>query len=150
MSERREVRSLAALTSVLFARNIGFDGGDDSSDFMDWDTDEEEEEDEDNEGVLSLLFLLGTIFRHGEVYAPIEDSSIEFGRRMVIADFNLSQCIQHFRFRKENLIKVAQSLWPRLDIRGMYDNIRCENRYRCPFETALLILLFRFARPQQY
>jgi len=150
VSERREVRSLAALTSVLFARNIGFDGGDDSSDFMDWDTDEEEEEDEDNEGVLSLLFLLGTIFRHGEVYAPIEDTRIEFGRRMVIADFNESQCIQHFRFRKGDLIKVAKSLWPRLDIRGTYENIHCVNRYRCPFETALLILLYRFARPRRY
>ena len=101
MSERREVRSLAALTSMMFVRSIGFDGGDDSSDdsseIMDWDTDEEEEEDEDNEGVLRLLFLLSTIFRHGEVYAPIEDTRIEFGRRMVIADFNESQCIQHFR-----------------------------------------------------
>ena len=153
MSERREVQTLAALTCVMFAKKSNANGDDDISsgdDPMDWDTDEEEEEDEEKEGVLCLVFSLGTIFRHGEVYAPIEDTTIEFGRRMVIADFNESQCIQHFRFRKKNLVKVAQSLWSRLDIRGTYDNIRCENRYRCPFETALLILLFRFSRPRRY
>ena len=107
VSERREVQTLAALTCVMFAKKSNANGDDDISsgdDPMDWDTDKEEEEDEEKEGVLCLLFSLGTIFRHGEVYAPIEDTSIEFGRRMVIADFNESQCIQHFRFRKKNLL----------------------------------------------
>ena len=82
VSERREVQRLAALTCVMFAKNNNVDGYDDTSSgdevMMDWDTDEEEEEDDKNEGLLRLLFSLGTVFRHQEVYAPIEDTTIEF------------------------------------------------------------------------
>ena len=35
-----------------------------------------------------------------------------------------------------------------MTLEGRYQSIKCFNRFRCPFETALLILLYRFSRPR--
>ena len=135
--ERRELNTLAATTCCLYLHSDICDPGSDS------DTEEEEE----TSVGLPLLFTLATLSKHSNVFSPIEDTSIEFGRRLTIEDFNESQCVSYFRFRKQHLKEVATALWPRLGLEGSYKSIKCENRYRCPFETALLILLYRFARP---
>ena len=136
--ERRELNTIAATTCCLYMSTDIYDPTSDS--------DTEDEEDETSIG-LPLLFTLATLAKHTVVFTPIEDASIEFGRRLTIEDFNESQCIMYFRFRKEHLKDVAKALWPKLALEGRYDSILCANRYRCPFETALLILLYRFSRP---
>ena len=136
--ERRELDTLAATTCCLYLYTDIYD--------LTCDSDTEDEEDETSVGI-PFLFTLATLAKHTVVFGPIEDDSIDFGRRLTIEDFNESQCISYFKFRKEHLKHVARSLWPRLVLEGTYNSIKCENRYRCPFETALLILLYRFSRP---
>ena len=92
----------------------------------------------------TLALTVGTLLQHAEVYKTIEDTSIEFGRRVTLQDFNESQCLMHFRFKKLHLIKVLDALWPRLQefVRGNRECIECVHRYKCPYETAMLILLY--------
>ena len=99
----------------------------------------------------TLALTVGTLLQHAEVYKTIEDTSIEFGRRLTVENFNESQCLMHFWFKKLHLIKVLDALWPRLQefVRGTRDCIECVHRYKCPYETAMLILLYRFARPRR-
>jgi hypothetical protein len=72
---------------------------------------------------------------------------ITFGRRPVIADFDNSTCISCFRFRKDDLQHFSDLLWTRLDghFNGLKESVAVENRYRVPFETGILILLYRLA-----
>ena len=136
-SERRELQALATTTSLLYA-----------CDSQSSDSEASDVEDDPQISV-PLLLTLGTLAKHVQVYQPIQDSTIKFGLTMHIADFNESQCVLHFRFRKQHLMELATALWPRLVLKGTYDCITCENRYKCPFETALLILLFRLTRPRR-
>ena len=71
----------------------------------------DEDDDHEDRSVLPLLFTLGTVQKFVQVYASIEDGTIEFGRRMMIDDYNECQCIKHFRFRKDNLKELSRALW---------------------------------------
>jgi nuclease HARBI1 len=95
-----------------------------------------------------LAIASGEIVRF--VYDPIVDTSIQWGRRMLIADISDSDAISNFRFRKEHLAAIAAKLWPKVAILvdGIYECIRVKNRYTVPFETGLLILLYRLAAPR--
>ena len=48
------------------------------------------------------------------IYGGIVDDTIPFGERRIIADFNESQCLGYFRWRKDDLQDTADQLWPRL------------------------------------
>jgi hypothetical protein len=78
-----------------------------------------------------------------------EATGITFGRRPVIADFDNSTCISCFRFRQDDLQHFSDLLWTRLDghFNGTKESVEVQNRYRVPFETGILILLYRLARP---
>ena len=103
----------------------------------DW---ESENEDED---VVPMILTLSTLLQHSEVHKVIEDDTIHFNQRLLIVNFNEAQCLEHFRFRKNHLIELAEALWPRMLLYlprdSHYDRIKCTNNYRCPFETAILI-----------
>lgn len=85
------------------------------------------------------------------VHTKILNHRIEFGRRVIIADFCESECITHFRFRKLDLQAMADQLWPRLSIflGPNRENITLQNRYHAPFETCLLLYLFKMSRPRR-
>lgn len=104
---------------------------------------------EEENSLLPLLFTLGTLEKHSEFHTVTEDTSIEFGCPMVIYDFNKSQCISHFCFRKNHLKDVSNALWLQLNLMGIYDSVICRNIYICPFETVLLVLLYRLSRPRR-
>jgi hypothetical protein len=84
-----------------------------------------------------------------KIYTPLEDTTIVFGQRKVISDFHDSQCNLNFRFRKTELQEVADKLWPRLEpfLEGTKEKLKLENRYTAPYETCLLLTLYRFHRP---
>ena len=58
----------------------------------------------------------------------------------------------NLRFRKDYLHQLANLLWPRLAqyLNGDRESIQCENRYRVPFETGMLVLFYRLARPKTF
>ena len=68
------------------------------SDIYDPTNSDRDSEDEEEVEVfpLPLLFVLTTLQKRAKVHSLIEDTSIVFGRRHRIADFNDSQCIIHF------------------------------------------------------
>ena len=55
-----------------------------------------------------------------------------------------------FRFRKDDLQEIADSLWPKLKpfLEGTRGKIMVQNQYQCPYETGLLLVLYRLARPR--
>jgi nuclease HARBI1 len=60
-------------------------------------------------------------------------------------------CLSEFRFRKQDLQQLANLLWPRLavDLPGVREDVVVKNKYRVPFKTGLLLVLYRFARPHK-
>lgn len=85
------------------------------------------------------------------ILAQVQNENIVFGRRLCIADFSDSQCISHFRFRKVDLQSFADQLWPRISpfLGPNRENLTLQNRYHAPFETCLVIYLFKMSRPRR-
>ena len=60
--------------------------------------------------------------------------------------------LTHFLFRKVYLQEVANQLWPRLPccLSGHKGAVKVEDgKFTLPYETLLLLVLFRFSRPRQ-
>jgi len=71
------------------------------------------------------------------IYEPIIDDDIDFlVPKTMIKDFNDSQCQLEFQFRKSDLQRTADFLWPYIEpyLDGTCDNLLLENRYRAPYE----------------
>jgi len=81
--------------------------------------------------------------------ARIGSEDVEWGQRKQIDDLSHQQCILYFRFRKHHLQDMADLLWPKLApyLDGTKDSVSVGNRYSVPYETGLLLVLFRFHRP---
>jgi nuclease HARBI1 len=117
---------------------------------------DKEENESSDDGDSSTASLLGDdaiwITMSYEAFlntSTFEAESITFGRRPIIQDFDDSSCISNFRFRKADLQRLADLLWVRLqnNFEGTKDSIEVANRYKVPFETGLLLLLYRFSHP---
>ena len=76
---------------------------------------------------------------------------IQFGHHPLIHHFDDVTTISNFRFRKDDLQRFADLLWPRLEphFQGTKASIEVKNRYKCPFETGILIILYRFSQPRK-
>lgn len=77
------------------------------------DLDEESSDDDEDYSVkhnielgVSLLLVVGTLVQHAEVHRSFEDLTIEFGKMLVLDNFNDSQCMVNFRFKQVHLKKV--------------------------------------------
>jgi nuclease HARBI1 len=100
----------------------------------------------------AALAMQRTAAFHRHIYAPIIDDTIDFDTPpKIIQDYNDSKCLSHFRFRKNELQLLANLLWPRLQnhLHGNRDGTLCTNGYRVPYETGLLILLYRLSHPNR-
>jgi hypothetical protein len=64
---------------------------------------------------------------------------------MLISDLRESVCISDFHFRKDHLQKLADFLWPRLNVylKGKKDDIKVENGYCTPYKKGFLFLLYQ-------
>ena len=117
--------------------------------------DEPSEDDEENpirnkaEVAVNLLLIAGTLLQHAEVHKVIEDTSIEFGKMLLLKYFNESQCLMNFRFKQVHLRKVLTLLWSRLEphLEGGRHRIVCQSGYTAHYKTTILIMLYRFSRP---
>jgi hypothetical protein len=76
---------------------------------------------------------------------------IEFGRRPLVRDFDNVTCLSEFCFRKQDLQHLENLLWPQLavDLPGVREDVVVKNKYRVPFETGLLLVLYRFVQPHK-
>jgi len=105
-------------------------------------------------GDFTFLLMVHAFSLMSKITTPIVDESIPFGDDPpLLEDFNESQCILDFRFRKEELREIMDGLYPRMILffneNSTYESIKCENRYVCPFETGFLIMLARLSRPRR-
>jgi hypothetical protein len=86
------------------------------------------------------------------IYSRIEDPNIDWDSPPpLIAHMSDSECINDLRFRKIHLQQFAKKLWPLMTphLAGDYDRIRLQNGYALPFETCLMLLLYRLAAPRR-
>jgi hypothetical protein len=82
----------------------------------------------------------------------LEDITINFGVVKTIDDFSEYECYNYFRFLKQDLVVVANALWPRLSPYLESDNperINVGNRYIAHYETCLCAFLYKMLFPQR-
>ena len=104
--------------------------------------------DEAMQMVVSLLW---------DLEGGLEDSTIRWRQRhegLLICEISEDDAIAHFRFRKPHLQELSDMLWPRLHEflpgAGSPNLVVFENgNYSAPYETMLLMVLFRFSRPRR-
>ena len=84
---------------------------------------------------------------YGRVHLPIEVPGVVWGRRLLVDDLTEAEAVLHFRFRKPDLQLVVDQLWGRLApfLQGPRDNIQVKGRYTTPYETGMLLLIYRMA-----
>jgi hypothetical protein len=60
-------------------------------------------------------------------------------------------CLSKVLFCKQDLQQLANLLWPLLavDLPGVREDVVVKNKYRVPFKTGLLLVLYCFARPHK-
>ena len=78
---------------------------------------------------------------------PLEVQGIDWGRRLLCVDISEPEALRHFRFRKGDLIELLDQLWPRMEpyLTGTCDKVIVQQRYTAPFETGMLLLMYRMA-----
>jgi DDE superfamily endonuclease len=87
----------------------------------------------------------------------LEDSTIRWRDRhegLLICEISDDDAIAHFRFRKTHLQELSDMLWPRLHqfLPGATSPslvVFEKGNYSAPYETMLLMVLFRFSRPRR-
>jgi len=99
----------------------------------------------------AMLFLIHALMIRELILSPIVDTTIDWELDPVIVeDLQESDCLAYFRFRQVHLQHICNLLWPRmypfLQIHPKLDLIRCKG-YVCPYETGMLMVLYRFSRP---
>ena len=117
---------------------------DDSSD------DDDDEDDEDD----VLEDLLAATIELDESISRTLESTVDFTKPPLrVAALDEVQAVNDFRFRKEDLTHLIESLRlpleKYLDFVPGTDQVRLRNRYSIPYETGVLMVLFRLARPQR-
>jgi nuclease HARBI1 len=98
-----------------------------------------------------LLFLTAV---YGPQISSTMESTVDFSvRPLRVAHLDDVQCVADFRFRKKDLSKLIDAL--RLPLShflvfcGDTDYVRCRNNYKIPYETGVLLVMFRLARPHR-
>jgi hypothetical protein len=129
---------------------------------VDADDDDDDDEFEDDmsidsdtsaESMDTLEFVARHTYDYGSyIYNRFEDPEINWDSPpLKIADMSEAQCLAEFRFRKDHLQLLSNRLWTKMQLYldGDYDHIKLENRYKLPFETCLMFLLYRLSVPRR-
>ena len=98
------------------------------------------------------MVVLGTVEWAQFTLQPLVDGNIDFlAPPLVVRDINEAESISEFRFRKGHIQELADKLWPKLGLllEGTHEAIQVKNNYVLPYETGLLLVLYRFARPRR-
>ena len=81
----------------------------------------------------------------------MEMEGMNWGRRRHAVDLLEMEAVLDFRFRKVDLIDLLDKLWPRMApfLNGTREKIVCGRRYTAPYETGMLLLIYRLAHMQR-
>jgi hypothetical protein len=130
---------------------------DDELSFITVSTDNGGDEEEQEEGEAMDIDVINSAVTATIEYAnficrPLSDPTIDYeAAPLIISDLDDSKCILDFRFRMTDIQDFADLLWPKMELilEGERDLIKVNNRYTCPYETGLLLVIFRLARPRR-
>ena len=105
--------------------------------------------DEDSDDELDILepMVVDAVEQAACIYSGIENEDIKFGQHKRIADFTRSECIKNFCFCKDELVEVADALWPLVapHLSGDHEKCQLQNKYVAPYETCFLVYLFKLS-----
>jgi hypothetical protein len=136
---------------LLYKIAVGDDDDDDDDDHMSVNSSDSDSSSESS--VDTVEFVLKKTSDYGKmIYSRFEDPNINWDSPpLLISDVSDSDCVSELRFRKVHLQQIAKKLWPLMQphLEGDYDCIRLQNRYALPFETCLMLLLYRLAAPRR-
>ena len=140
--ERRVLSHQQELLLQVIQQSLLQDDSDNSSD--------DDSDDELLDAMVHTLFAK-VVDLDEQVNGFIEDTSIEWGQKKCIDDFDDSACNINFRFRKNHLKAFTDSLWPRISnyLQGDRERIILSNRYTAPYETCVLVYLYKMHRPMR-
>jgi hypothetical protein len=110
-----------------------------------------DESDDDSSVEFDFIFEYGMNY-YGFLTRALYEADIPWGTRYIIEDIDGdAEAVKDFRFRKDQLSTICDKLWPRIQpyLIGDYDNIKCHNGYACPFESGILLVLYRLSAPRR-
>jgi nuclease HARBI1 len=99
--------------------------------------------------------LFAATINYGAYIATDLASDVDFSKAPLrVADLGDVECLDDFRFRKDGLEQLIallrQPLATQLSyVEGSDDMVKVKNRYTVPFETGVLMILYRLARPMR-
>jgi hypothetical protein len=98
-----------------------------------------------------LLFFTAL---YGQQISRTMESTMDFTvGPLRVAHLDEVWCVNDFRFRKRDLSKLIAALRIPLSkflvFCGDTDYVRCRNNYKIPYETGVLLVMFRLARPHR-
>ena len=104
---------------------------------------------EEEDDLLNLVISTQQLNR--KINSPFTDPNVQWGKSIQVDDLSESECIENCRMRKDCLIILLEKLWPSMNhhLDGIREQITCVNRYTIPYETGMIILLYRYSRPRR-
>lgn len=98
---------------------------------------------------LRMALFVAVVQNFVALSTPLESLHIIYTRSLLINDLNESDCVSFFRFRQADLTILVNQLWPRMShfFVGNYHSVVALNGYRVPFETGVLLILYRLSFP---
>ena len=60
--------------------------------------------------------IKATTVKYVETFEVMEDTTIHWGKQMLIENLSEEYSLTHFRFKKRHLQELADKLWPRLSV----------------------------------
>ena len=81
----------------------------------------DKEDDDDEEDAISIDVVSAavqeTIAYSNHIFCPLSDKRIDFAAPpLIFIDLDESKCILDFRFRKLELLEIANLLWPKMEL----------------------------------
>ena len=104
---------------------------------------------EEDDELLNLVITTQQLSR--KIHSNFADHHVQWGKCVHVDDLSESKSIENCQMRKDDLMILLEKLWPKMhhQLVGAQERITCENRYRVPYETGMIILLYCYSRPRR-
>lgn len=118
------------------------------------DSSEDDSDDDDSDDGDELDDLIEMTCEYGRFLTTTLESKVDFTvAPLRVEQLDDVQALNDFRFRKAHLSmlidKLRQPLSTFLEFVGDTDYVKCRHKYTIPFETGVLMILYRLARPHR-
>ena len=129
------------------------DDDDDDDDEADDEWSDWSDDDSSVESANAVDMMLELTMDYGNYITRQLLTDVDFNKPPLrVADLSEVDCLDDFRFRKEELADFIQTIKKPMGhalvyVEGSDDMVKVNNRYTIPYETGVLMILYRLARP---